>query len=293
MGPDGRALRSGPFVLPRPHRVRLLVALLLFAAAGCTDGATPRAAQGAAVPYALGAPDGVAELPAELDEVSALTMMPSGRLGAVQDEDGILYEIDPEAGVITGRQPFRGDGDYEGVEWVGESVWVLKSNGTLYDVHRGADGVSAETATHETPLRGRNDTEGLAWDGERLLIACKENPGRGLDDVRAIWAYDPATRELSAAPVAVLDRARVDGRASFKPSALAVHPGTGELYVLSSVRKALAVLTPAGELRAVVPLPGRLYRQPEGIVFAADGTLYIANEAAGARATLLRFSPQA
>lgn len=271
-----------------------LALVLLLAVAGCSERAAPRAAEAdaPAVPYAFDAPDAVLELPAELDEVSGLSLMPSGRLGAVQDEDGILYEIDPATGALSGRQTFRGDGDYEGVEWVGDTVWILKSNGTLYDVHRGADGVSVESVEHETALRGRNDTEGLAWDGERLLIACKENPGRGLDDVRAIWAYDPATDSLSAAPVALLDRARIDGDANFKPSALAVHPETRELYVLSSVRKALAVLTPEGALRAVVPLPAALFRQPEGIVFDADGTLYIANEAAGARATLLRFSPQ-
>lgn len=275
--------------------MRLAFFLFLTAALmACGERAAPGSAQTGApsVPYTLDAPDAVVELPTELDEISGLSLLPSGRLGAVQDEDGILYEIDMGSGLITGRQPFRGGGDYEGVEWVGDSVWILESDGTLYDVHRGEDGVSAESVKHETPLRGRNDTEGLAWDGERLLIALKESPGRGLEDVRAIWAYDPATRALSAAPVAQLDRSQVDGGSNFKPSALAVHPETRELYVLSSVRKALAVITPGGELRAVVPLSPALFRQPEGIVFAADGTLYISNEAAGARATLLRFSPQ-
>ena len=266
--------------------MRFVFFLLLVAA--CADGTGERVAPpAAAVPYDLGAPDGSAELPHELDEISGLTMLPSGRLGAVQDEDGTLYEIEPTTGTITGTQPFGGRGDYEGVEWVGESVWTLESNGDLTDVRRAGD--AAEAVPHETPLRGRNDTEGLAWDGERLLIACKENPGRGLDGVRAIWAYDPATRALSSAPVAVLDRTAVDDGARFKPSALAVHPETRELYVLSSVRKALAVLAPDGALRTVVPLSDRIFRQPEGIAFDAAGTLYIANEGAGARASLLRF----
>ena len=273
--------------------MRLALALLL-TALGCADGAAQRstpAVPADGVPYRLDAPDAVVQLPRVLDEVSGLTLMPSGRLGAVQDEDGVLFELDPVSGAITGRQPFRKGGDYEGVEWVGDDVWVLRSDGTLYDVHRTEPGgAQAETIEHETALRGRNDTEGLAWDGRRLLIACKENPGRGLDDVRAIWAYDPATRTLSAAPVATLDRARLDADQNFKPSALAVHPETREIYVLSSVRKALAVLAADGALRTVVPLSPRLFRQPEGIAFTPDGTLYIANEAAGARATLLRFA---
>ena len=273
--------------------MRLALLLLGLALAGCADGTAQRVALPASSDFAydLGAPDGTAELPVELAEISGLTLLPSGRLGAVQDEEGILYEIEPVTGTVTGTQPFAGGGDYEGVEWVGESVWFLESNGDLTDLHRTADG-GAEAVEHETPLRGRNDTEGLAWDGERLLIACKENPGRGLDEVRAIWAYDPATRTLSDAPVAVLDRAAVDADANFKPSALAVHPETRELYVLSSVRKALAVLAPDGTLTTLIPLSDRIFRQPEGIAFGADGTLYIANEGAGARATLLRFTPR-
>ncbi|MEL6614475.1 MAG: SdiA-regulated domain-containing protein, partial [Bacteroidota bacterium] len=72
---------------------------------------------------------------------------------------------------------------------------------------------------------------------------------------------------------------------------LAVHPASGEIYVLSGVRKALVVLSPEGERVTAVSLPPGLYPQPEGIAFAADGTLYIANEGGDGAATLLRLSP--
>ena len=82
--------------------------------------------------------------------------------------------------------------------------------------------------------------------------------------MRAVYAFSLATQTLSAAPVFTLDRTRLDDDAPFKPSALAVHPATGEIYVLSSVRKALAVLGADGTLRAAVQLPADLYAQPEG-----------------------------
>ena len=277
----------------------LLLAAVLVAA--CADrpappDAPPDAAGGAgpsaAVPYRLDAPDAVVPLPAELREISGLTLLPSGRVGAVQDEDGVIYELDPVSGAVVSRETFADPGDYEGLELTPDAVWVLESDGDLYRTTRGAGGGVA-TETFETPLGSKNDTEGLGYDlaRGRLLVACKEDPGPGLKGVRAVYAFDLATRRMSERPVFTLDRSVVDGRDDFKPSALAVHPTTGRVYVLSSVRKALAVVEADGTLVAVVELPPSLYPQPEGIAFAADGTLFVSNEGPVGAGTLLRFSP--
>ena len=255
-------------------------------AAGPARGPAPDSA--AVVPYSLTTPDASVELPGELREISGLTVLSDGRLGAVQDESGTLYELDPATGAVLAREAFDARGDYEGVEQAGDDVWVLQSNGDLTRLREGA-----EAEVFETPLAGRNDTEGLAYDaaGNRLLIACKENPGNGLGDVRAVYAFDLGTETLSSAPVFTMDRTRLDAEDPFKPSAIAVRPGTGEAYVLSSVRRALAVVRADGTLLAVVELPEALYPQPEGIAFAPDGTLYISNEGPDGPATLLRFDP--
>ncbi len=274
-----------------------LLALLVAGLAACTDAGSPAPsapASGAEIPppYRLDAPDAVVELAPELREISGLTVLPSGNLGAVQDERGTIYELDPATGRIVDRLAFHGNGDFEGVELVpGDAVWALRSDGTLDRIARDSTGAPA-SRTVDTPLRGRNDTEGLAYDGAgRLLIACKEWPGDGLGDVRAVYAFDLATETLGPRPVALLDRQRVDGLAAFKPSALAVHPVSGEVYVLSSVRTAIAVLTPDGALRAVLPFPSGLVPQPEGMAFAADGTLYVSSEGPRGPGLLLRYSP--
>lgn len=273
-------------------RLALLALFVAALAPGCAERrATPPPALAAdALPYRLGTPDTVLALPAELREISGLTWLPSGRLAAVQDERGTVYELDPATGAVLRETPFRDGGDFEGIEWDGTALWALKSNGDLY---RLAEGEPVETI--DTPLASRNDAEGLAWDAteNRLLIACKENPGDGLGDVRAVYAFDPATRQLSARPVYTLDRARLDAPgAHFKPSAVAVHP-SGHLYVLSSVRRMIAVVDRDGRLVAAEAFPARLLPQPEGLAFAPDGTLYVASEGAGGRATLARYSPAA
>lgn len=271
----------------------LLVTAASLAAAACGDAAPPPTSAPPAalaqvvpgVPYALTAPSAVVELSDELRELSGLTVLDDGTLGAVQDEAGTLYRLDPATGAVVARESFRSRGDFEGVEQTPGAVWALESNGDLYRLAGG------EARKIETDLASRNDTEGLGYDAanDRLLIACKDNPGRGLGDVRAIYAFDLATETLSAAPVFTLDRTRLDGDDPFKPSAIAVHPTTGEIYVLSSVRKALAVLAPDGTIRAALQLPADLYAQPEGIAFLPDGTLFISNEGPAGPATLLRF----
>ncbi len=219
-----------------------------------------------------------------------MTVLPDGRLAAVQDEAGLLYILDGQTGAVVEERPFAGPGDYEDVEYVDGTVWVLQANGSLYELPEG--GAPQE---HDTPLKKKCDAEGLTLDRTRthLLIACKEDPGEGLDEnsVRAIYAFDLSTRQLAPEPAVVLSRATLDDGENFKPSALAVHPQTGELYVLSSVRKAIAVVAADGTV-TMVPLSERLHAQPEGLAFTPDGALYLSNEGPDGPALVYRFDPQ-
>jgi uncharacterized protein YjiK len=299
--------------------LRLLAALVLLAPlplAGCgnggasTAGSAVRVASDGAPPYRFAAPDARFELPGRLDEVSGLTALDDARLGAVQDEDGDLYVLDAATGEVVHTHDFGGGGDYEGVERVGDRVVVLRSDGRLFVItDRQQEKAKAESL--DLDLHGGCDAEGLAFDaaGDRLLVACKEDPGRGLRGSRALYAFDLNTSRLGPAPAYVIHAdslARSDGEHAvdeavrafvrpladinaFKPSALAVHPETGEIYVLSSVRKVLVVLERAGAITAVWPLADDDLPQPEGLAFLPDGTLFIASEAAGGSAVLLRF----
>lgn len=295
MHPRGLNRQSGG-AFDGPMRLRLVLALLAPFAAGCADppAAVPVAAAPDSVvvrPYRLSTPDTVFALPAALREISGLTVLPSGRLAAIQDEDGLVFEIDPLTGTVVAETPFAAGGDFEGIEWAADTLWVLRSNGDLYRLARGEP-----VEVIPTPLSSRNDTEGLAWDAasRRLLIAAKEHPGGDLWGVRAVYAFDPATRRLSAAPVLVIDLAGVDTPlGGFKPSAIAVHPVSGEVYVLSSVRRAIAVLARDGSLLTVADFPPTILPQPEGLAFAPDGTLYVASEGGDGAGTLARFSPTA
>jgi uncharacterized protein YjiK len=257
------------------------------ATAGPASGARPSPS----VPYDFAAPAAQMRLVEALREVSGIAFLPDGQIAAVQDEAGILYTLDAATGAVVAERPFAGPGDYEDVEHASGAVWVLGADGTLYEVPD--DGGAPRE--HDTPLKKKCDAEGLALDAprDRLLIACKEDPGEGHneDEVKAVYAFDLSTRTLAAAPVLLLPRSALDAAEDFKPSALAVHPRTGEVYVLSSVRNAIAVVNASGEVTSVVELPEALNAQPEGLAFTADGALYLANEGGDGEGTISRYDP--
>ena len=278
----------------------LLGVLTLALAVGCGENtATPSSApqpvepDSTVLPYNLDRPDAAFALPAELLEISGLAALDSTHLAAVQDEEGIIYILDRETALITAQGRFKGSGDYEGIEVVDGLAWMLRSDGTLYSTST-AVSHNMDATRHDMDLHANCDAEGLAFDApaNRLLIVCKEHPGRGLRGRRAIYAFDLATERRIEAAVYLIDRAGLDAPGQpFKPSALAIHPSSGYLYVLSSVRKVLVLLDPAdsGHILEAHTLPEHLFPQPEGLAFFPDGTLFIANEGVNGPATRLRF----
>ena len=64
----------------------------------------------------------------------------------------------------------------------------------------------------------------------------------------------------------------------FHPSALAVHPISNDIYIMSSKGKTMIVLNNRGEIISFEKLKKKIHPQPEGIAFDKNGTMYISNE---------------
>ncbi len=255
------------------------------------------------ISYALDEPDAVIVLPRRLNEISGLSVIDSTRIAAIQDEEGIIFVLSAQSGKVIHELRFGGDGDYEGIERAGDVLYVLRSDGDLFALNMNKlDSPQRQKARRiRTRLSARYDTEGLAYDplSNRLLIACKEYAGTGLAKKRSIFAFDLASGTVGTEPVYTIsveqiERAVPDASvsfASFKPSALALHPETGHLFLLSSRDRLLVELDRSGTVIATGKLRRSLARQPEGIAILPGGDLLIASEAAGKRALLLRFKP--
>lgn len=269
--------------------------------------------------YQLDKPDTFFLLKNDLVEISGLSMDASNdKLLAINDEEGIIFYLNYETGQVEKQVKFGKMNDYEGIETVGEKVYVTKSNGTIYEITDLRRPLQL-TETYPTFLKTINDVEGLAYDARSnsLLLACKGKAGEGeaFKKSRAIYTFNLNQKELSPEPFLLIKREAVAAffnkeksknplaaywqdftieqlSKAFAPSGIAIHPKTGNLYLLSSSGKMLLILGKNKEILHLVKLDASLMRQPEGICFHPDGRLFISSEGDGARGRLLVFSPR-
>ena len=302
----------------------LLLPLVLSAFAGCA--ATPSEYQAKPdllladslrfhLPYDLLSPSEAYLLPPELEEVSALSWGGENQLVMVEDEHAVVYRFDLNEKQVAGKHDFGKNGDYEGIELVGDTLYVLKSNGKIYEIP-GYPDQWGETLSFETELTEEDDTEGLGFDplSRKLLISPKEPRRKGeewIKSQRAIYGFDLRNREMSPEPIMLIEMDQLQAfiqtyhpktswgadfepskKGSFKPSGIAVHPLTGHWYVIASAGQLLIVLDPAHGIVEVQPLPRGRFSQPEGICFSPEGDLFISNEARDDLARVLRFTYQ-
>jgi len=236
------------------------------------------------LPYSFDRPDKIFALPPELVEISGLSLSADEQhLIAVQDEWGHLFKIDRQTGAVLPSIPFGAEGDYEGIEFVEPHVYVVNSQGTIFQLTPTDQWSATSLSTFPTFLNSTYDVEGLGYDKEThsLLLACKEHPDEA--DDRLVFAFSLAEKQLLPDPVLRIQQTTIracSGQANilFKPSGIARHPQTGAFYILSAAADMLLIMTAQGQITHCLHLPKELYHQPEGICFSSDGTLYISDE---------------
>ncbi|MEM1328300.1 MAG: SdiA-regulated domain-containing protein [Bacteroidota bacterium] len=260
--------------------------------------------------YDLHTPDESMILPDYLKEISGISLSADHQsLWAVQDEWGIIYQVDLMSHEVRDSISFWKDGDYEDIEVVGNTCFVLKSTGTVYRFLPEADTLIVEK--QKGGLSKEDDAEGLCYDAkqDRLLITCKNGDSRQ----RTIHSFDMKEHSFApASPMAITREALVAfldehpelenrdklynnfeaEKFKFAPSAIAIHPITDHFYVLSSKGKTLLILDRSGQIIHIQKLKKQIHAQPEGICFDASGRLYISNEGIKKEAAkIYRFDP--
>ncbi len=260
-------------------------------------GETTASAESAPIPYNLTQPTERYEMPADLKEISGLSYYKPDQLACIQDELAVAFIYSLTQKQVVHEYVFGKKGDYEGVEWVNGEMYALRSDGEIYHFtpKDGPIDMGNSTETHhiKIDLPGKNDVEGLGYDPklDALLLATKTSDRRGTD--KQIYYYGLKGKALYQGPLlkqADMQAFAGAGTDEVKPSGLAVHPQTGNYYVLASVGHRLLVMTRAGKLLSSVALQPDLLQKPEGICFAPDGTLFIASEGKGGKGYILRFN---
>lgn len=275
------------------------VLLLTLSLAACAEAQS--ASQAGLHHYDLdGPPSARIELPNELAEISGITFTEDGRLLGHGDERAVIYQIDFPSGKMVKRFAI-GDaggllsGDFEDIQVVGDRVFLATSAGVLVEAREGRDGETVPGVRRTRGLGGACEVEGLSWDqaSSSMLLLCKQAQGKRWKDKLVILAVDPATGEFEPEPrvtVSLADLKRVTGVKQFAGSAMVRYPGSGTWILVSGPEHAYAEIDSSGEVLAGGRLQPKRHRQPEGLAIAADLTLLISDEAAGAKATITGYA---
>jgi uncharacterized protein YjiK len=202
------------------------------------------------------------------------------------DEDGQVWEIDYRRGVLVKQFSLgerRVKGDFEGITIANGAVFMLASNGKLYEFREGANGAHVAYKIHDTGLKAECEFEGVAFDPaiNALLLACKHVHDKQIKDAIVIYrwslgASDSASR-LTRMIVPVDSVLAKNGWKNLSPSDITIDPLTGNYVIIASLEKALISITPAGALVFVRPLPAS-HPQPEGVAITKDGILLVSDE---------------
>lgn len=267
--------------------------------------------------YTIDSPDRLFILPGILQEISGLTNIDSTTFVCVQDEKGILFIYDVVNNKIKHQYTFNIDGDYEGIARVGKTIFVLRSDGTLFEISD-YESKNFKLLSYVTGIPADNN-EGLCNDeaNNRLLIASKGKIGKGREfkDKRVIYGFDLETKMLSDEPAFDFDLQAINAFADnigielpvkekkngemkissikFRTSAIGIHPFTKKLYLLSASDHMLFVFNMDGTIEHIELLDEELFNKAEGITFFDNGNMLITNEGQDKKPTLLMFNYKA
>ena len=236
------------------------------------------------------------KLPGRLAEISGLAMTMDNRLLAHNDEKGVVYEIDYRSGSIVKAFQLADMAapvadDFEGIATVDDQIYLVTSAGRLYECGEGADGESVLFNTYATGVGRECEIEGLAYDESQraLVLMCKGSRRADLEGQLGIYHWSIDEKQLiedAHTVIPVIEFSRHIGGKKFQPSGIERHPVSGNYFVVGARQGAIAEITPSGKVVAAKQFSAQWHRQAEGITFAADGALIVADEGAGRKARL-------
>lgn len=234
----------------------------------------------------------------ELEEISGLEWVNENELWAIEDESSIIYVLNPKNGEITDMQKFAKNEDIEDIMLHDGIAWALQSNGDIYQIDHPLMG-NGNTTIHDFPKNGKNDFEAIIKSNTEpvLWIFCKSCNSDKNSQVSSVFSFNLNSTEFESTAKRVLKNDQLKSilpekdfeNIKMQPSAIAYHPIEQKYYLRSSSDNWLMVLDQELVPKEFHKLNPDIFKQPEGITFSPDGTLFVSNEARGGIPNLLIF----
>lgn len=255
--------------------------------------------------YHFEAPAAYLLLEPSLLEISGLSYTPKEDvLTAINDEEGKIFSLNPATGNIIKATSFGRKADYEAIEVLNETIYILESGGSITKY----DATTEQSQTILTSLL-TNEIEGLTTsvDKQKLIIACKGQTPSGMEGEKVIVSYDIATEKIDKDPFLSIyiddirnmardiyndqkGKSAIEKRIKkFAPSGIAIDPQNQDIYIISGRGSSLVVYDKEKQIRDVFLFEQYKMPQPEGICFDNNGTLYISSEGKGSPGSLSIF----
>jgi len=241
------------------------------------------------------------KLPKGLNEVSGLAAATNGRLFAHDDERAVIYEISVDDEDVARKfrlGPKKLAGDFEGITVAEGSIFLVTSDGTLFQTPENANGDRVPYVIYSTGIGDICEIEGLGYEpsDRSLLLACKTTRGSDLEGGVAVFSWSLASHELSDPGLIRITSTAIEQhleKKSFHPSGIVRHPLSGTYFILSAREHAILEVTATGEVVGSAELKRSRHRHPEGIAIrteeSGDYTLLIGDEGDDRRARITSY----
>lgn len=243
------------------------------------------------------------DVPEVLKEISGISVVGDTALFCIQDELGVVFQIDLRDKSLSTVGRFTDIGDFEDVQVVDNNVYVLRSDGNIFSFNYEKYNGKIEQSMLNIPCM---NMEGLFFDKQlnQFLVSCKE-PAMGFrstnkkqhrqdlqinaDKERIVYTFD---KNSIVSPQKFISIAIEDIRQFIQtnynittieaitcnPSAIAKNPITNDYYILSAADKMIVVYDNKNTLKDVILLSPDDFYKPEGIDFLSNGDMIICSE---------------
>jgi hypothetical protein len=263
--------------------------------------AGPAAAQSALAGYDLaGEPAWRAELPKALAEISGLASAGDGSVYAHGDEQAAVFRFDlatrrPTERFGLGTRAGLLRGDFEDIQVIGRRVYLLTSEGVIYEAPLAGDGRVVEAVRRTAGFGGNCEAEGMAWDPDTkaLLLLCKQVKSKRWKKQVVVLAVSAESWQVAPEPRMLIPESRLEevtGARGFSGSAIARHPRTGTFILLAGPQRTYAEVDARGRVLGGGKLDKRRHPQPEGIAVTPELTLLISDESGSGPATIAAYA---
>ena len=204
---------------------------------------------------------------------------------AINDEQGIIYKLDAKTYKITDTYSFASKGDYEEIHILKDKLYVLRSDGKIYTMSYDGKQVSDIKSFEYDGSEEEFESFFISAPESLVLIPKKSKRDSKQKETRGIL-FNLKDGSISESAY-ILSWPGLSTVAKLQPSAIAIHPVSKYMYLLSSIEKRLIVLDAEWKVLEEYVLDAQRFPQPEGITFDAAANLYISNEGGDGRPALI------